>query len=402
MTNTEKQSQGISLFCDLHGHNKQLDTFIYGCNKAPNEGLLSWTKTRLFPKIFASAEPIFNYQNCVFSQEKIKYNTARVVVWNEFKVTNSFTLETSMYGKRETQDLEKRKKVEEIKQLEILDFDSIGVSLLTTIKNYMILEKQLESESRKTGGWLTKRKLDEVTGENARQKHENALLKNKMKQTSTLKATQVEESVVKIKVEKGSNRTLLPDSNKKIILNPKQIVKPEEKKVVANKVNSQKVAPENDDLLDQLETEFIINWKDLFTDNEMETAIIESKKPIEKKPVKPKGKVKQPPIPAESDSEPSVDNFDEEELIQRFEVAVSDDEMEILLPKMTEVKEKKKYFHSREYKNKSSTQNLEGKEILKPKEYKTIVDTIVGVHKETQKLSKRFSLLTAQIQAKIL
>jgi len=52
--------------------------------------------------------------------------------------------------------------------LEILDFDSIGVSLLTTIKNYMILEKQLESESRKTGGWLTKRKLDEVTGENAR------------------------------------------------------------------------------------------------------------------------------------------------------------------------------------------------------------------------------------------
>jgi len=54
----------------------------------------------------------------------------------------------------------------------------------------------------------------------------------------TLKATQVEESVVKIKVEKGSNRTLLPDSNKKIILNPKQIVKPEEKKVVANKVNS--------------------------------------------------------------------------------------------------------------------------------------------------------------------
>jgi hypothetical protein len=28
----------------------------------------------------------------------MKYNTARVVIWNEFKVMNSFTLETSMYG----------------------------------------------------------------------------------------------------------------------------------------------------------------------------------------------------------------------------------------------------------------------------------------------------------------
>ena len=58
---SQKQSSGISMFCDLHGHNKQMNCFIYGCNKAPNEGLLSWTKTRLFPKIFASIEPIFNF-----------------------------------------------------------------------------------------------------------------------------------------------------------------------------------------------------------------------------------------------------------------------------------------------------------------------------------------------------
>lgn len=109
MALTAKQSAGISLFCDLHGHNKQMNTFIYGCNKAPNQGLLSWTKTRLFPKIFASIEPIFNFSMCQFSQEKAKYNTARVVVWNEFKVTNSFTLETSMYGKKERNALKRRK-----------------------------------------------------------------------------------------------------------------------------------------------------------------------------------------------------------------------------------------------------------------------------------------------------
>ena len=96
---TERAHKCIAIFCDLHGHNKMLNTFIYGCNKPPNEGLLSWTKTRLLPKIIGSNEPLFDFKHCVFSQEKLKYNTARVVVWNEFRVMNSFTLETSMYGK---------------------------------------------------------------------------------------------------------------------------------------------------------------------------------------------------------------------------------------------------------------------------------------------------------------
>ena len=67
MTLCESQSGGISIFCDLHGHNKQMNAFIYGCNKAPNEGLLSWTKTRLLPKILASIEPIFDFNKCIFS-----------------------------------------------------------------------------------------------------------------------------------------------------------------------------------------------------------------------------------------------------------------------------------------------------------------------------------------------
>ena len=61
--------------------------------------MLSWTKTRLLPKIFASIEQIFEFESCRFKQDKYKLNTARVVIWNEMKVTNSFTLETSMYDK---------------------------------------------------------------------------------------------------------------------------------------------------------------------------------------------------------------------------------------------------------------------------------------------------------------
>ena len=92
-------SQRIQIFCDLHGHNRNFNCFFYGCNKAADEGLLSWTKTRLLPKIFASIEQIFDYSSCLFKQDNEKLNSARVVVWNEMKVTNSFTLETSQFCK---------------------------------------------------------------------------------------------------------------------------------------------------------------------------------------------------------------------------------------------------------------------------------------------------------------
>lgn len=67
MQKAAKASNGISLFVDLHGHNKDFNCFFYGCNKAPSEGLISWTKTRLLPKIFETYEPILNYNKCKFS-----------------------------------------------------------------------------------------------------------------------------------------------------------------------------------------------------------------------------------------------------------------------------------------------------------------------------------------------
>lgn len=106
MKMSSEQSAGITMFMDLHGHNKLTNCFFYGSSKAPNEGLLSWTKTRLIPKIFMKQDTCFDFSLCKFSQEKAKYNTARVVVWNELKVLNSFTLETSMFCKK----MEKEKK----------------------------------------------------------------------------------------------------------------------------------------------------------------------------------------------------------------------------------------------------------------------------------------------------
>mmetsp|Transcript_5071 Transcript_5071/g.7655 ORF Transcript_5071/g.7655 Transcript_5071/m.7655 type:complete len:234 (+) Transcript_5071:3048-3749(+) len=173
---TAEESAGITIFCDLHGHNKQPNSFFYGCNKAPNEGLLSWTKTRLLPKIFASYEPIFDFSLCRFSQEKTKYNTARVVVWNEFKVTNSFTLETSMHGKQKINHFGKTRRQGKVMQFTDEDFKSIGLNLLRSFRQYGYLETELEKEFKSTGGWLKKKKLDEFTGETARKKIEQQAL----------------------------------------------------------------------------------------------------------------------------------------------------------------------------------------------------------------------------------
>lgn len=77
-----------------------------------------------------------------------------------------------MYGKKERNALKRRKMKEVTTQFILQDFRSIGLSLIQTIRNYISLEKELEEEFKATGGWLRKKKLDEVTGETARQKAE--------------------------------------------------------------------------------------------------------------------------------------------------------------------------------------------------------------------------------------
>jgi len=75
-----------------------------------------------------------DFSKCKFSQEKTKYNTARVVVWNEFKVINSFTLETSMYAKEKISSKgTKRGMVQMVDK----DFESIAINLLKALRQFV-------------------------------------------------------------------------------------------------------------------------------------------------------------------------------------------------------------------------------------------------------------------------
>ena len=96
---TRVEHKKILIYCDIHCHSKKKNSFLYGCNTAAEGAPFStWTHVRLLPRLLAKRSKYIRLASCLFGIEACKVGTARVVVWKEFKVMNSFTLENSFYG----------------------------------------------------------------------------------------------------------------------------------------------------------------------------------------------------------------------------------------------------------------------------------------------------------------
>jgi hypothetical protein len=83
----------MAFFCDLHGHSRKKDVFMYGCHddEAPE-------KTRVFPLLFSKICPLFSFENSKFGVQKSKERTSRISLWKEIGVPNIFTMEASFCG----------------------------------------------------------------------------------------------------------------------------------------------------------------------------------------------------------------------------------------------------------------------------------------------------------------
>lgn len=83
----------IDLICDLHGHSRKKNIFMYGCNfkKSPQT-------CKLFPFILSKISPVFSYSYSRFGVQKSKESTLRVSLFKELKVPNIYTLEASFCG----------------------------------------------------------------------------------------------------------------------------------------------------------------------------------------------------------------------------------------------------------------------------------------------------------------
>jgi len=118
------ESHEIALFCDFHGHSYRRNAFMYGCTQSFMQ--LADRKANLMakmvPLLLSERNPALAWSHCSFRQDRLKEATARLVVYNEFKVVHSYTLEASFYGPDCTTRLDL--------QFSVSDYEKIGKDLM--------------------------------------------------------------------------------------------------------------------------------------------------------------------------------------------------------------------------------------------------------------------------------
>jgi hypothetical protein len=90
------------LICDFHGHSRKKNVFIFGNENPPSSEFDGVEKvsylTKRFPQILSAKNHMFDFSSCRFNIEASKESTARVVMYREFGILNSFTLESTYCG----------------------------------------------------------------------------------------------------------------------------------------------------------------------------------------------------------------------------------------------------------------------------------------------------------------
>lgn len=103
MLSLMKRTRPISLYCDIHGHSRKKNIFLYGCRPYNATSRTEAARVRLFPHVLSktcgsTSGGFYSFPDCTFSISGSKKGTGRVVVWREVEVLHSFTLEASFYG----------------------------------------------------------------------------------------------------------------------------------------------------------------------------------------------------------------------------------------------------------------------------------------------------------------
>jgi cytosolic carboxypeptidase protein 2/3 len=89
-----KSERDLVLFCDLHGHSRKQNVFMYGCDYKENPQMC-----RVFPYMLEKLNPYFSFASSRFGVQKSKASTARVALFKELKTTACiYTMESSFAG----------------------------------------------------------------------------------------------------------------------------------------------------------------------------------------------------------------------------------------------------------------------------------------------------------------
>lgn len=148
----------VLLFADFHGHSRKQRAFFYGCSyrNYEQEGRVKNAQLRIIPLMCCQKSSLFSFKGCGFRIEKCKESTARVVLFRELNIMNSFTLECSFYGKEQTAPEgprpagatetfgpapAKNKGPRRLTHMTVEDYQSLGATLMRVMDNYLPSEQ---------------------------------------------------------------------------------------------------------------------------------------------------------------------------------------------------------------------------------------------------------------------
>ncbi|KAL4217925.1 hypothetical protein ACF0H5_022664 [Mactra antiquata] len=146
----------ILLYCDLHGHSRKHNVFMYGNNTATDDpdnnnnntnnvvGARAFLNERLFPWLMAQKSPEkFSFPFCKFNIKRCKEATGRVVMWRQMRIHNSFTLEATFSGTAMNKNLA----AEECRHFNISDYMEMGHILCQSALEFKAIQ---ENKARQT------------------------------------------------------------------------------------------------------------------------------------------------------------------------------------------------------------------------------------------------------------
>ncbi|OQR90700.1 metalloprotease family M14A [Thraustotheca clavata] len=91
------ESLNVVFYCDIHGHSRKMNVFMYGCDSKKHPNPIA----RYFPRLLSqhhNGQRYVLYESCNFQVNRGREATARVVVGRDMGIANSFTLEASFCG----------------------------------------------------------------------------------------------------------------------------------------------------------------------------------------------------------------------------------------------------------------------------------------------------------------
>jgi len=90
----------VVLYCDMHGHSMKKNVFMYACGRKGVDPEIARANvlSKMIPMMLAQTNKIFSVKDTKFRLEKSKESTARIVMYKELGILNSYTLEASFYG----------------------------------------------------------------------------------------------------------------------------------------------------------------------------------------------------------------------------------------------------------------------------------------------------------------